>query len=120
MPWKEICPMDQKVQMIGNYLSEEYTITQLSKMYEVSRKTIYKWIRRYQEQGSSALKERSKAPRSHPNATPLEVARGIVAVKLKHERWGPKKILAWLETHRPEELWPAVSTAGEILKREAG
>ena len=30
MPWKETCAMDQKMQMIGDYLSEEYTITQLS------------------------------------------------------------------------------------------
>jgi len=42
MPWKETCAMDEKIKMIGDYLSKEYTITQLSQMYEVSRKTIYK------------------------------------------------------------------------------
>ena len=40
MLWKETCAMDQKIQMIGDYLSQEYTITQLSGMYQVSRKTI--------------------------------------------------------------------------------
>jgi len=35
MPWKETCTMNQKIQMVGDWLSEEYTITQLSKMYEV-------------------------------------------------------------------------------------
>ncbi len=77
MPWKETCAMDQKIQMIGDYLSQEYTITQLSEMYEVSRKTIYKWSRRYQAEGTSGLWEQSRAPLSHPNATPLEVAREI-------------------------------------------
>jgi transposase InsO family protein len=118
MPWKEISPMDQKIQMIGDYLSEEYSISQLSKMYEVSRKTVYKWIGRYQTEGPPGLEERLKAPRTHPNATPLAVAREVVAVKLRHQRWGPKKILAWLEGHRPGELWPAASTVGEILKKE--
>lgn len=118
MPWKETCAMDQKIQMIGDYLSGEYTITRLSEMYEVSRKTIYKWVRRYESEGPSGLEERSTAPRSHPNATPLGTAREIVATKLRHRKWGPKKVIAWLEEHRPGERWPAASTAGEILKRE--
>ena len=118
MPWKETCAMDQKMKMVGDWLSEEYAITQLSELYEVSRKTIYKWIGRYQTEGATGLEERSRAPRGHPNATPLEVAREIVATKLRHDKWGPKKLVAWLERHRPEETWPAASTAGEILKRE--
>jgi len=118
MPWKETCTMDQKIQMVGDWLSEEYTITQLSKMYEVSRKTIYKWIGRYEREGPPGLEERSRVPRSHPNATPLEIAREIVATKLRHQRWGPKKVVAWLEEHHPEERWPAASTASGILKRE--
>jgi len=117
MPWKETCVMDQKMQMIGDYLNGEYTITQLSTTYEVSRKTLYKWIRRYTMEGPSGLNERSRAPKSHPDATPLEKAREIVATKLKHQRWGPKKVIAWLEEHQPRERWPAASTAGEILRR---
>ena len=118
MPWKETCAMDQKIKMIGDYLRKEYTITQLSEMYEVSRKTIYKWLGRYQEKGSSGLEEQSKAPLSHPNVTPLGVAREIVAMKLRHQSWGPKKVVAWLEGHHPEKRWPAASTASGILKRE--
>jgi len=118
MPWKETCTMDQKIKMVGDWLSEEYTITQLSKMYEVSRKTIYKWIWRYEREGPPGLEKLSRAPRSHPNATPLEITREIVATKLRHQRWGPKKVVAWLEEHHPEERWPAASTASGILKRE--
>ena len=118
MPWKETCAMDQKMRMIVDHSSKEFTITQLSEMYEVSRKTIYKWVRRYEEKGPSGLVERSRAPRSHPNATPVEVAKQIVATKLKHKSWGPRKIVAWLEENRPGQRWTAVSTAGGILKRE--
>ena len=110
--------MDQKIQMIGDYLSQEYTITQLSEMYEVSRKTIYKWIGRYRLGGAPGLLEQSRAPLSHPRVTPLEVAREIVAVKLRYRHWGPKKVAAWLEVHHPGKQWPAVSTTGDILKRE--
>lgn len=118
MPWKETCAMDQKMKMIGNYLSREYNVTQLSELYEVSRNTIYKWVERYQKDGARGLLDKARAPLNHPNATSLAVARDIVAFKLKHRSWGPRKVVAWLEEHYPDKAWPAVSTAGNILKRE--
>lgn len=116
MPWKESCVMDLKMQLIGDFLSQDFTITALSKKYEISRNTVYKWIRRYQEMGHEGLAEKDKAPRSHPNATSLEIARDIVGVKLAHRSWGPKKVICWLNHNHPETQWPAISTAGEILK----
>ena len=118
MPWKEACPMDQKMQMIADHISGDYTISELAREYEVSRRTIYKWVRRYQVAGPLGLEERSRVPWGHPNATAIELAREIVAAKLRHERWGPRKLVVWLEERCPGERWPAASTAGEILKRE--
>lgn len=110
--------MDQKMQMIGDWLSGEYSITELSKMYWVNRKTIYKWISRYTEMGATGLEELSRSPLSHPNATPQEIVNEIVSAKLCHQKWGPKKVIAWLQNQYPDEHWPVVSTASEILKRE--
>jgi len=118
MPWKETCAMDQRVQLIGDWLSDEYCVTELSELYGVSRKTIYKWIKRYEVEGPAGLEERSRETVGHPNAIPLEVTEKLIAVKLCHQRWGPKKVTAWLRGQNPEERWPAVSTAGEILRRE--
>ncbi len=49
MSWKELCAMDQKIQMIGDWTSDQYSITELSQIYFVSRKTVYKWIERYRK-----------------------------------------------------------------------
>lgn len=118
MPWKDICPMDQRTQMVGEWLSGEHTVSDLSRGYGVSRKTIYKWIERYQAEGSAGFKERSRAPRAHPNAVSIKVVQAIVNAKLGHQKWGPKKLLCWLDKECPEDRWPALSTMGEILKRE--
>ena len=118
MPWKETCAMDQRVRMIGDLLSGECSVTELSQMYGICRKTIYKWIARYEIEGPAGLGERSRAPGRHPNATSLEVAEKIIATKLCHQKWGPKKLVAWLKGQHTEERWPAASTAGEILRRE--
>jgi putative transposase len=117
MPWKETCAMNQKVQMIGDYLKNGYTITQLSEMYEVSRNTIYKWIERYKIGGNEGLTERLSAPKRHPNATSLDIGRALIEFKMQHNDWGPKKIVWWLKHERPEQSWPAVSTAASLLKQ---
>jgi transposase InsO family protein len=41
----------------------------------------------------------------------------ILATKLAHQSWGPKKVMDRLRGERAERGWPADSTAGEILKR---
>lgn len=118
MPWKETCPMDQKIQLLSDYLKDEYTITELSQNYQVSRETVYKWIKRYQERGLEGLGELSRAPLRHPNATHPEIVSQLIDTRLKHKNWGPKKIIARLEKIHPESSWPAPSTAGSILKKE--
>src|SRR4030042_1427002 len=67
--------------------------------------------------GEDGLKEISRAPLSHPNATPDELVANIVAIKYRHTRWGPRKIIAWLRHHYPDKKWPADSTTCQILKR---
>src|SRR3972149_4971891 len=119
MTWKETCPMNQKIQLIGDWLKEEYTVTELAEYYQVSRKTVYKWLGRYEERGISALEDLSHATHTHPNSTPPEIVDSLINTKLKHKNWGPKKAVAWLERHEPEITWPVSSTAGRILKKES-
>jgi putative transposase len=118
MPWKDIRPMDQKTRLIGDWLGQEYSISEISQTYAVSRKTVHKWINRYKEGGPAALEELSHIPHTNPNATSQEIVDRIITEKLKHRYWGPKKIVAWLRRHHPEDKWPAASTAGHILKKE--
>lgn len=117
MSWKETRVMDQKIKMISNWLSGEYSITELSRIHEVSRKTLYKWIERYEADQNSGLQERSKRPVTMPRATPVELVTEILASKSQHEHWGSRKLLAWLKRYQPEKRWPAASTTSEILKR---
>jgi putative transposase len=118
MPWMETCPMDQKIQLLSDWMRQDYTITELSQIYRISRKTIYKWVERYQEKGPEGLNENSRAPLHHPNATGPEIVSQLIDTKLKHDKWGPKKIVASLEKLFPDQNWPAPSTASHILKKE--
>ena len=44
MPWKERNTMSERVSLINDYLSGDFGVSELSVEYEVSRKTIYKWL----------------------------------------------------------------------------
>ena len=117
MPWKETCPMDQRVQFIADYLDGSYTKKDLCMYYGISRPTGDKWIDRYHNHGPEGLHERSRRPHHHPDTTAPEVAERIVREKLAHPSFGPKKVMDRLRAVEPEQPWPADSTAGDILKR---
>jgi len=117
MPWEMEKPMDQKVKLIGDWLDENYSITELSNKYGVSRKTIYKWIKRYDQEGISGLEEKSRASYSHPNSTKSDIVQRIIDYKLDHKTWGPKKVVTNLKRLYPKEEWPSVSTTGDLLKK---
>ena len=55
MPWEERKPMDLRKAMIEDLLDNNYRIAELSRKYKVSRKTVYKWIKRFGEAGDEGL-----------------------------------------------------------------
>ena len=118
MPWKHETPMDQRIKLVGEWLSGNYSKTALSKRFGVSRVTVNKWLSRYEEAGLRGLEERSRAPKSCPHQTHKAVATKLIEAKLQHMDWGPKKLVCYLSTKWPQIQWPAPSTAGEILRRQ--
>ena len=66
MPWKEVRPMDQKMMFIVDYLKGNRMITELCRLYGISRKTGYKWIGRYESDGFDGLNELSVAKNPAP------------------------------------------------------
>jgi transposase InsO family protein len=109
--------MKERVKFIGMYSEEEWTMVELCRHFDISRKTGYKIVRRFDQYGVSGLKDRSRAPHHHPNAVSEMVEQAIIAARHVHPKWGPKKLKAWLFRRESGVSWPAVSTFGEILNR---
>src|SRR4030042_4517374 len=97
MPWKVKEPMDERVSLITDWKSGNYSITELSVIYGVSRKAVYKWTNRYEERGIDGLKELSRAPLSHPTQSKAEVVKELIKEKMDHGRWGQQKIFGHLK-----------------------
>jgi transposase InsO family protein len=117
MPWRETDAMDGRMSFIVDWRREELSVAALCRQYGVSRKTGYKWIERFEGSGLEGLSDRSSAAHRHPNEVDAEVIEAVIGVRATHPSWGPKKIKAWLSMRRPQTVWPAQSTIGELLDR---
>ena len=101
--------MEERFKLIQEYRSNDWSLAELCRRYGVSRKTGYKWLERYEEQGLNGLANQSRAPQNHPNQVLPEVAEAVIDLRRQHRLWGPEKLHAWLQREAPEILWPAPS-----------
>jgi transposase InsO family protein len=109
--------MEQRERFIADLKFGLFSMLELCARYGVSRKTGYKWIGRFEEEGRHGLGDRSRAPKTCPHRIDPLVARTICDARRRHTTWGPKKILQWMELRFPAMSLPAVSTAGDLLVR---
>lgn len=117
MGWKETCAMEERFRFMQDYKADEWSMAELCRRYGVSRKTGYKWLERYENEGPQGLQDQSRAPDCHPNEVVKEVAEEVLELRRQHPHWGPAKLRARLRREAPEIVWPAASTIGEMLKR---
>ena len=107
--------MDQRVQLIQEHRSGE-SIAALAERYQVSRKTIYKWMARWESEGVAGLQDRSRAPHHSPGRVSREQIEAILAARQRWG-WGPRKLRRKLEETQPAVVWPAASTISTVLKQ---
>jgi len=118
MPWNVSDVVEQRSGFLDDYDSDAYSMAELCRMYEISRQTGYKLLKRREEDGEAGLRERSRAPHRHPNQTPRWQEDLILELRREHPRWGPKKLRWRLERDYPAMGWPVISTIGDLLHRE--
>ena len=110
--------MDEKLSFVVEHLRGEWPMAALCEEWGISRKTGYKWVARYRRDGLAGLEERSRAPRRHGRSMSPAVVDAIVELRRRRPHWGPRKLRAVLMDARPEVVWPAASTMGDLLRAE--
>jgi len=118
MPWKVSGVVDKRRVFVEQWLTENWTMTELCARQGISRQAGYDTVDRYQREGWPGLAERSRAPHSHSNQMSAETEQQIVELRQQHMRWGPRKLKVVLARQQPQRSWPAASTMGELLRRE--
>lgn len=117
MPWNQTDAMKERMRLIADFESGDFGVSDLAFKYGVSRKSVYKWLGRFEAEGALGLEDRSRAPHTQARAISEEVVQAILELKARWPRWGAPKLLARLERDLDQAKVPAESTVSEILKR---
>jgi putative transposase len=115
MPWKVSDVIEIRLDFVKDWRTGMWTVAELCRHYEITRKTGYKWIERYESEGAVGLEDRSRASHSHPNAIETGMEDRILEARAMHPLWGARKIRALLERQGVSKM-PAASTIGLVLK----
>lgn len=113
MPWKEKTVMEQRKEFIEQ-AAECSNFSELCREYGISRKTGYKWLKRFRE--TSSLEDQSRRPKHPYRKTAPAVEAAILAMREENPSWGGKTIRTVLEADGISNL-PSAKTCCNILKK---
>lgn len=114
MPWKETDVRSERIRFVVEAVRGEETMQALCRRYGISRKTGYKWLRRFEEVGSLGdLREHSRRPHTSPRQTQESLEERVVALRQQYG-WGSRKLRCLLER---EGIRLGRATIDRILRR---
>lgn len=116
MPWKVETVMSRRKELVVLALLDGANVSELCRRAGISRKTGYKWLRRYLQGGDDSLHDRSKRPHRSPNRTDSEMEQVVVELRGEHPTKGAH-VLARMLRDRGYDGVPSKSTITAVLRR---
>jgi transposase InsO family protein len=117
MPFLETCRMEERIQMLSDYKTGNWSVWEICRRYGVSRDTFYEWRKRRESGKEDWFVDGSHATLHCPHRTASGMVDRIESARRRFPHLGPRKLLVVLKREAPETNWPAASTIGDILKR---
>jgi transposase InsO family protein len=115
--WNEVKQtMSFRKEILSFVVQPDVNVQEICRRFQVSRKTVYKWLKRMKSEGEVGLKNRSRRPHRSPRRTQVRLEGKIVKVREEHPSWGARKLRRILANRGETEL-PANSTVHRILQR---
>ena len=124
MPWKVRDAMSERLDLVTLAGQPGANMAELCRRFGISRKTGYKWLKRFGETGSEGLVDRSRRPKVSPRRTVEAVEAAASALRranpalLDSKIGGGRKIRRVLQRDAEAgSAVPAASTITGILRR---
>ena len=97
-------------------------ISDLCNRFKITRRTGYKWLHRYMDEGLIGLADRSRRPENFPNQTSEDIDQYIVGLRKNDPEWGAKKLHKIISKYKEQGIYtyptvPCKNTITKILKR---
>lgn len=113
MSWECKTVSEQREEFVSVALNTG-NFSEVCREYGITRKTGYKWLKRYEE--GKPMSDKSKAPLHIANKTPPDMEKAVLDIRADNPGWGAKTIHRVLENNGYDNL-PCVKTINNILNR---
>lgn len=92
MPWKNAEAKQQRWRFIEEWSRRKSSLGELCRRWEISRKTAYKWLERFEERGRSGLGDRSRAAHTVHNRPDECWLQRVKRWRRGNPSWGAPKL----------------------------
>ena len=117
MPWKTNDRVEQRYDLIRQMITAELTVGELCRRAKISRKTAYKWRKRYHQGRLKALRDGSRAPKKVFGRTVDVWLKRVRRLRKRRPTWGARKLRYRLARDFGVVGLPSVATITRWLKR---
>jgi transposase InsO family protein len=120
---KDMSVAEIKYQAVMAVLGQGRTIAEVASQWRVNRRTVHRWLARYEGEGLEGLAERSHRPASCPHQMDAEVEAMVLELRRIHRYWGARRLALELVRRRvtsaPSEsaVYRCLVRAGVIDRR---
>ncbi len=93
------------------YSAKEVGVSNTARTFGVNRKTVYRWLKRFDAEGEAGLRNSNRPNSNHPNKMPLTVEHEIIDYKKTHPNISAQQII------RELKLDYSLTTVLKVLRR---
>ena len=122
MPFTEQSIMGQRTEFCILSSKPGSNMSELCRRFRITRRTGYKWLERYHNEGFSGLINKSRRPHHSPNQTSEDIEKYVIKIRRADQVWGSKKLHRIMNNHKEQGLYtypsiPCKATITKILGR---
>ncbi len=97
---------EQRYQAVLDVIAEGRAVMEVASQWTVSRRTVHRWLARYEAAGLEGLPDRSHRPERCPHQMPAAIEVMVLELRRAHRYWGARRLA--LELGR-KQVTPAPS-----------
>ena len=114
MPWEVLPVSELRLAFVHQVVTLHRSVPRACADFRISRKTGYKWLRRYRERATDGLNDVPRRPHRSPARSADDTEAAILRVR-DTSGWGPRKIHAYLKAETGTPC--CIRTVANILRR---
>src|SRR5438874_4310390 len=89
---REMSVTEQRYQAVQGVLADGRTVSEVASQWSVSRRTMHRWLARYEGDGLEGLDDGSHRPVHCPHQMPAAIEVMVLEMRRAHGYWGARRI----------------------------